>query len=189
MKRILLIVLSAFVLAGAVNIPLYARKKVIVVKKRPHKKRIVKKHIIRKKVIRRKWKANKVATRRYINRTARILNRVKAVVKIHKVYTGNLLKAYRHQQRARALFMLKRFHRAFYQSRRARVLAWKARAANQALSLKEKKEVKELNNDGYSEIPNSELDKEAETVQLKLGNKKIENDGELVGVDVDTEIK
>jgi hypothetical protein len=75
-------------------------------------------------------KANKVAARRVIKKTAFVILVAHKKVKENKVYTGDLAKAIAHQKYARKLYRNGKFLRAIHHSRRARFLALKAIKAN-----------------------------------------------------------
>lgn len=75
-------------------------------------------------------RADKREARRVLKRTAGVLMVAQNTVKKNKVYTGNLVRAYRHQQFARELYESREFERAIRQSLRARNLAYQAIRAN-----------------------------------------------------------
>lgn len=74
--------------------------------------------------------ARRVGARKAIRRTATVILYAQKQVKEHKVYTGNLAKAVRHQRHARFLFRNGKYVRAIHHTRRARQLAFLAIQAN-----------------------------------------------------------
>jgi hypothetical protein len=90
----------------------------------------------------------RMKARLMIKRTAGVILIAYKQVKENKVYTGDLAKAISHQKFAKILFLKGEYIRAMHQTRRARVLAFKAIAANKGtvqkdsgLSEEEKKQL------------------------------------------------
>jgi hypothetical protein len=107
-----------------------------------------------------------------LKRTANVLMTAQKSVKRHRVYTGDLAKAYRHQQFAKELFETGDFDRSIRQSLRARQLANIAIRANKGRA----SEDYDRNESRYSkDIKADTLDKDFDS-KRKPGEKDMSDD-------------
>lgn len=75
-------------------------------------------------------KVEKREARKVLKRTTSVMVAAQKTVKRHKVYTGDLARAYQHQKFAKTLFANGEYERSVRQSLRARQLAYMAMQAN-----------------------------------------------------------
>ncbi len=88
-----------------------------------------------------KAKKERKHARKFLNRTNVFIHKTAKAVKKNKVYTGKLVKAVKHQKRAKQLFKGKRYKKAVHHSYRARKLAFKAFKANKKKNVAKKWEL------------------------------------------------
>ncbi len=124
----------------------------------------------------------RIAARKCIRRTAVVLVHAQKKLKENKVYTGNMVKAVRHQRYARFLFRQGKFVRAIHQSRRARQLAFLVIQANKGTVSKDMELTQE---EKPANAPSDdELEKELPADTENLTDEKIAN-SDLKDIDLD----
>jgi len=124
----------------------------------------------------------RIAARKAIRRTAVAINHAHKKLKENKVYTGNFVKAVRHQRYARFLFRQGKFLRAIHQTRRARQLAFLVIQANKGSVNKEWELTQE---EKPANAPSdSELEKELPPDSEGLSDEKLANQ-DLKDIDLD----
>jgi hypothetical protein len=127
-------------------------------------------------------KAEKREAIKVLNRTANVLMTAQKTVKRHKVYTGDLAKAYDHQRFAKELFAAKDFDRCVRQSIRARQLAYMAIRANKGkISEDMDRDEKRFSKDMKAE----EMDKDIDVKYRSNASK----DDDVVNLKIDADIK
>lgn len=100
----------------------------------------------------------RIHAHRAIRRTAAVLRYTQQQVKEHKVFTGDLARAVRHQRYARFLYRQGKYQRALHHTRRARQLAFIAIQANKGTVQKDWQPNKEEKDTGSAS--DKELDQE-----------------------------
>lgn len=95
-----------------------------------------------------------------IRRTAVVLRHAQKKVKENKNYTGNFLKAVRHQRAARTLWKAGKFGRALWHTRKSRQLAFLAIKANKGTVDKAWEMGKDENISGEAQPTDEEMEKD-----------------------------
>ena len=131
-------------------------------------------------------KANKVAARRVLKKTAFVIVVAHKKVKENKVYTGNLAKAIAHQKFARKLYRGGKFLRAIHHSRRARHLAILAIKANKGTETDDLKYSKEDESLMMENLPSDET-LEQELIKEMPGESQKDEDVVNTAPDVEVE--
>ena len=126
--------------------------------------------------------AERIAARKCIKRTTVVLMHAHKKLKEHKVYTGNMAKAVRHQRYARFLFRQGKFLRAIHQSRRARQLAFLVIQANKGTVEKDMELTSEEKPAGAP--TDEELEKELPADAENMTDEKLAA-GDLKDIDLD----
>ncbi|MFI5204018.1 MAG: hypothetical protein ACHQF2_05930, partial [Flavobacteriales bacterium] len=106
------------------------------------------------------------ASKDAIRRTAVVLRHAHKKVKENKVYTGNLLKAVRHQRAARTFWKAGRYGRALWHTRKSRQLAFLAIKANKGTVDKAWEVGKDENISGENQPTDEELEKELPVLNI-----------------------
>lgn len=150
---------------------------------RPAKRRAVRREVVRHNAAHR-VAVSRTRARRFIRRTNLAIYAAHKQVKEHRVFTGDLSRAYHHQRVARRLYRRRAYRRAVYHSRRARLLAYAAIKANKG-KVNSSFDWEQGDEELYDGMPgDAELD--AELIK-ELGNVSY-NDEDLIKKDIKGEI-